>query len=109
MTTWRPDIGVLNDYAHRQYAELMQHHYLERWKAYFELCTAQLAGTASAADAGTAEKQVTTNNCEAVEYVNVKNPKLDAIDTAFATAKIPMLTKPQGNIMTIAEKILNKK
>ena len=108
MTTWRPDIGVLNDYAHRQYAELMQHHYLERWKAYFELCTAQLAGTATAADAGTAEKQVTTNNGEAVEYVNIKNPKLDAIDTAFATAKVPMLTEPHGDIVSIANRILNK-
>ncbi|MBR5213185.1 MAG: alpha-N-acetylglucosaminidase [Akkermansia sp.] len=107
-TTWRPDISVLNDYAHRQYAELMQHHYLERWKAYFELCSAQLAGTATAADAGTAEKQVTTNNGEAVEYVNVKNPRMDAIDTAFATAKIPLLKKPTGDIMELAAKILSK-
>ena len=86
----------------------MQHHYLERWKAYFELCSAQLAGTATAADAGTAEKQVTTNNGEAVEYVNVKNPRMDAIDTAFATAKIPLLKKPTGDIMELAAKILSK-
>ena len=106
MTTWRPDVGVLNDYAHRQYAELMQHHYLERWKAYFELCSAMLEGSVGADAAGTAEKQVTTNNGEAVEYVNIKNPKLDAIDTAFATAKVPMLKKPVGNVMELARKIL---
>ena len=108
-TTWRKDVSVLNDYAHRQYAELMQHYYLERWKAYFELCTKQLEGTATAADMGTAEKNVTTNNGEAVEYINIRNPKLDAIDTAFATSKIPLLTKPSGNIMTIAEKVLEPK
>lgn len=108
ITTWRKDISVLNDYAHRQYAELMQHYYLERWKAYFELCCKQLDGTASAADFGTVEKQVTTNNGEAVEYVNVKNPKLDAIDTAFSSAKIPFITKPSGDIMKVAEKILKK-
>lgn len=108
ITTWRPDISVLNDYAHRQYAEMMQHYYSERWKAYFELCTAQLEGTATAADLGSAEKQITTNNGEAVEYVNIKNPRLDAIDTAFATMKLPLLTKPSGNIMQIADKILNK-
>ena len=105
-TTWRTDVSVLNDYAHRQYAELMQHYYLERWKAYFELCSKQLEGTATAADMGTTEKQVTTNNGEAVEYVKVRNPRLDAIDTAFATSKIPLLTKPSGDIMKVAEKVL---
>ena len=106
-TTWRTDVSVLNDYAHRQYAELMQHYYLERWKAYFELCSKQLEGTATAADMGTTEKQVTTNNGEAVEYVKVRNPRLDAIDTAFATSKIPLLTKPSGDIMKVAEKVLS--
>lgn len=106
ITTWRPDIGVLNDYAHRQYAELMQHYYLERWKAYFELCSDMLEGKVSADAAGTMEKAVTTNNGEAVEYVNIRNPRLDAIDTSFATAKIPLLKKPTGNIMALAQKIL---
>lgn len=105
-TTWRPDVGVLNDYAHRQYAELMQHYYHARWTAYFDLCNRQLAGTATAADAGTEEKHVTTNNGEAVEYVNIKNPELDRIDTSFATSDIPLLNKPKGNIMKIARRIL---
>lgn len=105
-TTWRPDVGVLNDYAHRQYAELMQHYYHARWAAYFDLCNRQLAGTATAADAGTAEKHVTTNNGEAVEYVNIKNPELDRLDTAFATSDVPLLHQPKGDIMQIARKIL---
>ncbi|MBE6419940.1 MAG: alpha-N-acetylglucosaminidase [Akkermansiaceae bacterium] len=108
MTTWTPQIGVLNDYAHRQYAELMEHYYLKRWEAYFELCSAQLAGTATNADAGTAEKQVTTNNGEAVEYITVKQPKLDAIDTSFATQEIQLMKQPTGNIMQLAERILSQ-
>lgn len=106
ITTWRPDISELNDYAHRQYAELMEHYYLKRWEAYFALCHAQLTGNASAADAGTAEKQVTTNNGERVEYVSVKQPQLDAIDTGFATQEIPLRKKATGDIMQIAARIL---
>ena len=105
-TTWRPDVSVLNDYAHRQYAELMQHYYHARWAAYFDLCNRQLAGTASKEDAGTAEKHVTTNNGEAVEYVNIKNPALDKIDTSFATSDVKLNTKPKGDIMKIARRIL---
>lgn len=106
ITTWRNDISVLNDYANRQYAELMQQHYLPRWEAYFELCKKQLEGKASAADAGKAEKQVTTNNGEAVEYVSIKNPALDAIDTAFADSDAPLQTTPQGDIVELAKQLL---
>ncbi len=106
ITTWRADISVLNDYANRQYAELMQQHYLPRWQAYFDLCKKQLQGTASAADAGTAEKQITTNNGEAVEYVSIKNPTLDAIDTAFADSTAPLQTTPQGDIIELAKQLL---
>ena len=84
----------------------MQQHYLPRWEAYFELCKKQLEGKASAADAGKAEKQVTTNNGEAVEYVSIKNPALDAIDTAFADSDAPLQTTPQGDIVELAKQLL---
>lgn len=34
ITTWAPGNTPLNDYAHREYAELMRHYYLPRWHAY---------------------------------------------------------------------------
>lgn len=103
ITTWRRDISVLNDYAHREYAELMQYHYLERWKAYFENCAAH-PENADKIDMVT--KRVTTNNGERVEYAKIEDPRIDAIDTAFATAKVPLLKKPTGDFMKVAAKIL---
>lgn len=108
MTTWRSDISELNDYAHRQYAELLELYYLKRWEAYFTLCYAQLTGNASAADNSTAETQVTTNNGERVEYVSIKNPQLDAIDTGFATQELQLRHHATGDIIQIAAELLEQ-
>lgn len=105
ITTWRPDISELNDYAHREYAELMQHHYLERWKAYFEDCA---TNPENADKIDQVKRRVTTNNGERVEYVTIEDPRIDAIDTSFATARVPLLKKPSGNLMKIAADILLK-
>ncbi len=104
ITTWRPDISVLNNYSHRQFAEMMEHYYLPRWQAYFEARMQELNG-------GTPEQQqiireVTTNNGERVETATIRNLQIEAIELAFPTADIPMLTRPKGDILQIAESIL---
>lgn len=104
ITTWRPDISLLNNYSHRQFAEMMEHYYLPRWQAYFEARMQELNG-------GTPEHQqivreTTTNNGERVETVTIRNLRIEAIELAFPTADIPMLTKPEGDIIQLAERIL---
>lgn len=104
ITTWRPDIGVLNDYSHRQFAEMMEHYYLARWESFFAARNAELVGKAQEAEE--VVRGITTNNGEAVEHVTVRNKSIEAIEKGFITADIPLLTKPKGNIIKLAEKIL---
>ncbi len=104
ITTWRPDIGVLNDYSHRQFSEMMQYYYLPRWQTYFEQCIAELNGTA--ANNNHTVREITHNNGEAVEHVTTTNHKLQNIELAFPKADIPLLYKPQGNLLKLASEIL---
>ena len=104
ITTWRPDIGVLNDYSHRQFSEMMQYYYLPRWQIYFEECLEQLNGTPSANHHTV--REITHNNGEAVEHITTKNRKLQNFELAFPRADIPLLLKPQGNLTKLASKLL---
>lgn len=105
ITTWRPDIGVLNDYSHRQFAEMMSHYYLPRWEMYFHDRRAELEG----ANINSEEvvREVNTNNGEAVEHVTTRNKAMETFELKFATSTdTPLLHKPKGDIMKLATKIL---
>lgn len=104
ITTWRPDIGVLNDYSHRQFAEMMQHYYLPRWQSYFNARKAELSG--KHADNEKIIRGITTNNGEAVEHVTIRNKEIETIEKGFIQADIPLLIAPRGDIMKLAESIL---
>lgn len=108
ITTWRPGrISLLNGYANREYAELMSHYYKPRWVAYFKACEATLNGTAGQDAVGTFTSGTAGNNGENVGFRYEQNRKVEAIELAFPTADIPLLTTPKGDIMMIAEEILN--
>ena len=105
ITTWRPDIGVLNDYSHRQFAEMMSHYYLPRWEMYFRDRRAELGGAEIAGDE--VVREVNTNNGDAVEHVTTRNKDMETFELKFATSTdTPLLRKPKGDIMKLAAKIL---
>ena len=109
-TTWVPKSGTtLNDYAHRQLAELMSHYYLPRWKAYFNARSRELRGQAVAGESGRSAEESNSNNGEQVSTSHELSASVDEIENSFAGAdNVPLLTKPKGNIMKLAEKILSK-
>lgn len=47
-----------------------------------------------------------TNNGQKTIYRAIANKQVDAIEQAFPTADIPLLTEPQGNLLKQAEQIL---
>ena len=98
ITTWRPDTSGLNDYAHRQFSELMSSYYLPRWQAFFR--------TAAPGKKGKTHKESNANNGEKVTASWQENEEVDAIQRAFPTAKTPLLLKPQGELLPLAKKIL---
>ncbi len=104
ITTWRPDISVLNDYSHRQFAEMMEHYYLPRWEMYFKARLNELK-TGVSKDTEV-KREITHNNGEAVERKIVRNPEMEKFELQFRSSNIPMLTAPKGDIMTLAERIL---
>ena len=108
ITTWAPVIGQLDDYAHRQFSELMSHYYYHRWEAFFQSRLRELGGTASADELGRAGEGTTTNNGEAVATGYEKNKNVDEIELAFPDSDIPLLLTPQGDIRTIAKRILGE-
>ncbi len=104
ITTWAPGNTPLNDYAHREYAELMRHYYLPRWQAYLDRKLAELKnGTAAAA--ATASTAV-SNNGEDVSSTFEMDDAVDRIQRDFPTADIPVLLAPQGNVLEEAGKLL---
>lgn len=106
-TTWVPKSGTtLNDYAHRQLSELMQHYYLPRWKAYFNARTLELRGQSAAGETGRSAEESNSNNGENVSTSHELSASVDAIETGFADSDIPLLYKPKGSIIELAEKIL---
>lgn len=108
ISTWAPHNSSLNDYAHRQFSEMMQHYYLLRWKAYFNARVEELGGTADAGESGRSAEESNDNNGTMVSSSYEKSRSVDAIQQAFPTADIPLLTKPQGNILHIAENLLRR-
>ncbi len=92
LTTWRQDIGALDDYSHRQFAEMMAFYYLPRWKAYFAEREAELAGTGEAA--ATIDNKGVDNNGIMIQSSRQASDELDRISKDFPTAKFPLLTKP---------------
>lgn len=107
LTTWVPKPGTtLNDYAHRQLSELMSSYYLPRWKAYFNARTRELKGQADAGESGRSATQSNSNNGEAVSTSHELSASVDKIEAGFVDSKIPLLLKPQGDIIAIAEKTL---
>lgn len=106
-STWRTDISVLNDYSHRQFAEMMGQYYLPRWDAFFQ---SQLLIMEGKATAGATERHFTTNNGEKTAYTKEKNQAVESIELAFPDSKIKMRSKPKtGATLRMAEIILNEK
>ncbi len=92
ITTWRQDIGPLDDYSHRQFAEMMAYYYLPRWKAYFDEREAELRGTGAAAQ--TVHNAGVDNNGIMIQSSRQASTELDRISREFSTKKIKLLTKP---------------
>lgn len=108
ITTWTSKPGTtLNDYAHRQLSELMSHYYLKRWTAYFEARSAELSGKKLAGEGGRSAELSNENNGEKVSVSYELSKSVDEVEKSFPDADIPLLTKPKGNILSLAEKLLN--
>ncbi len=93
-STWRKDIGGLDDYSHRQFSEMMTHYYIPRWEVYFNERRAELAGTGAAAE--TIKNAGNDNNGIYVESGRQSSLSVDGIELAFPTTDIPLLTEPKA-------------
>ncbi len=91
-TTWRKDIGGLDDYSHRQFSEMMTHYYIPRWEVFFNERKAELAGTGAAAE--TIQNAGNDNNGIYVESGRQSSLSVDGIELAFPTTEIPLMTEP---------------
>ncbi len=94
LTTWRQDIGALDDYSHRQFSEMMAFYYLPRWKAYFAEREAELAGTGAAAQV--IDNQGVDNNGIMIQSSRQASEILDQLSREFPGKDIPLLTKPNS-------------
>ncbi len=92
ITTWRQDIGALDDYSHRQFSEMMAFYYLPRWKAYFAEREAELAGTGEAA--ATIDNEGVDNNGIMIQSSRQASAELDRLAKEFPTAEFPLLMTP---------------
>ena len=108
ITTWTPTNGMLNDYAHRQFSELMSHYYLKRWEAFFNARKAELKGQAMAGEGGKSATQTTENNGEAVSTSYELSKSVDAVEQNFRKSKYPLYLKRIGSVIKQAERILGK-
>ena len=107
LTTWTHGNTGLNDYAHRQLAEMMSTYYLPRWQRFFREKQQELSGDApveTSVTAGGAE----SNNGLAVSFSYEQNAGVDEIQNLFWKSDIPLLTEAQGDIIALAEQILNR-
>lgn len=98
ITTWSSDIGMLNDYSHRQFSELILHYYLPRWQAFFR--------SASPGDQGQVREQTNTNNGTKVRNTWYENAEVSALERGILSADIPLLTEPRGDLLKLAEEAL---
>lgn len=101
ITMWSENPSSLNDYAHRQYAEMLTCYYLPRWRAYFN---ALLEGKAT----GEMLTEVVRNNGEEIVHRSWANEQIDAIEQSFPTAELPLLTEPRGDLLKLAERVLSQ-
>ncbi len=92
LTTWRKDIGPLDDYSHRQFSEMMAFYYLPRWKAYFAEREAELDGTGSAAQM--IDNQGVDNNGIMIQSSRQASEILDQISREFPGRELPLLKTP---------------
>lgn len=107
LTTWKTeDSSLLDDYANREYSELLANYYKCRWEAYFNSCFDTLHGKTDKDAVGRFRDGSTANNGENTRFRLEKNSKVEAIERSFPTATIPLLTRPQGDPLPLAEKIL---
>lgn len=106
ITTWTPTGGILNDYAHRQLSELMSQYYLKRWEVFFNAKRAELRGEKIAGEGGRSAAQTTENNGEAVSTSYELSKSVDAVEQNFRKSKLKLLTKPKGNVIKEASRIL---
>lgn len=109
ITTWTKESGsTLNDYAHRQLSELMQHYYLPRWEAYFNARLQELKGHTTADESGRSAEESNSNNGETVSTSYERSAAVDTIENSFVDSTIPLLLKPKGDTAETAEKILRQ-
>lgn len=99
ITRWSENPSSLNDYAHRQFAEMFSGYYLPRWRAFFESLEA-------GETPGNRRVEVNTNNGQKTLFRFVANRRVDDIEQTFPTAEISLLTEPQGDLLKLAERIL---
>ena len=107
ITTWTPTNGMLNDYAHRQLSELMSLYYLKRWEAFFNARKAELKGQRLAGEGGKSATQTNENNGEAVSSSYELSKSVDTVEQNFRKSKLKLHYKPKGNVLKVAERILN--
>ncbi len=111
ITTWRPNISELNDYAHRQFPALLRQYYAKRWEMFFNERLRELSGNATQKEETI--RTVTTNNGEAVEHISTRNQRMEDFEMSIMNGTQPLTPQeaPSGNILKIAAKILgqNKK
>lgn len=105
ITTWSTGNTSLNDYAHRQLAELMTHYYMRRWDVFFDDKARALMSAVDLSDPETSGDAV-SNNGDDVTYFYEENAAVDAVQDTFPTAAVPLLYKPQGNVLEVAERVL---
>lgn len=108
ITTWTPHGGMLNDYAHRQLAELMSEYYLDRWQTFFRVKEAELKGQKLDGEGGQSATQTTENNGEKVSTSFELSKSVDEVERSFRHSDAKFLTKPQGSTIDQAERILKQ-
>lgn len=108
ITTWTPTNTMLNDYAHRQLAELMTEYYLKRWEAFFQVKVAQLNGQELEGEGGMSDAQTTENNGEKVRTSFERSKAVDEVQSNFRKADITLYTTPIGDTIQQATRILEQ-
>lgn len=108
ITTWTPSHGMLNDYAHRQFSELMSLYYLKRWEAFFQVKDEELQGKQLIGEGGHSAVQTTENNGEAVSTSYELSKAVDAVELNFRKTTQQFLQKPVGDTIQESERILNQ-
>lgn len=108
ITTWTPSNGMLNDYAHRQFSELMSEYYLKRWEAFFAVKRAELKGQKLEGEGGRSATETTENNGEKVNTSYELSKSVDAVEQGFRKSPIKLLSTPKGDIIKTATRILRK-